>query len=190
MTVSSYFSLACELDLMKHPNKPAGGVTIIDVAREAGVSYTTVSRVLNEKRHVRPDKRERVLDAITRLGYVVNQHARSLAVGRTRLIGLLVPELSNSYIGEIVSGIDEELETAEYDLMLYTTHRRKASEAAYAAILSGGLTDGLLVVLPRNATAYLTTMRQRRTPYVLIDHPGIEGDGLTVGVTNWLGAYD
>ena len=59
-------------------------VTIFDVAREAGVSYATVSRVINNKDHVKPEKREAVLRAMTKLGYVANKHARSLAGGRSR----------------------------------------------------------------------------------------------------------
>ena len=75
-------------------NARSRGVTILDVAREAGVSPTTVSRVLNSRDHVRPDKRTRVLTAVTRLGYVVNQQARSLAGGRSSVIGLMIPNPS------------------------------------------------------------------------------------------------
>ena len=69
--------------------KNPSNVTIIDVAREASVSYTTVSRVINNKENVKPETRERVLMAMTRLGYVVDQRARSLAGGRSQVIGLL-----------------------------------------------------------------------------------------------------
>jgi len=94
--------------------KNSGNVTIVDVASEAGVSYTTVSRVLNNKENVKPKTRERVLTAMTRLGYVVDQRARSLAGGRSQLIGLLVHDLGTSYIGEIMRGIDAELAPATW----------------------------------------------------------------------------
>lgn len=175
---------------MRQSSKASNGATIIDVAREAGVSYATVSRVVNGKAHVKPDKRERVLQAMARLGYVANQHARSLAGGRSHIVGLLVPDLGTGYIGEIVRGIDRELERVHYDLMLYTTHRRRAKEASYASALSGGLADGLLLVLPRDPAAYLSVLRQRNFPYVLIDHHGIDRTGPAVGATNWQGAYD
>ena len=58
--------------------RSSGNVTIIDVAQEAGVSYATVSRVLNNDPHVKPETRERVIHSITRLGYTVNQQARNL----------------------------------------------------------------------------------------------------------------
>ena len=90
---------------------------IRDRAREAGVSPTTVSRVLNSRDHVRPDKRTRVLTAVTRLGYVVNQQARSLAGGRSQVIGLLVHEVGVAYTGEIVRGLSLYTSDAADDLL-------------------------------------------------------------------------
>ncbi len=164
-------------------------VTIIDVAREAGVSYTTVSRVLNNKENVKPETRERVLMAMTRLGYVVDQRARSLAGGHSQVIGLLVHDLGTSYIGQIIRGIEAELAPAQYDLLLYTTHRRKTRESAYVTTLTRGLADGLLIVLPRDPGAYLETLRASYFPYVLIDHRGISDEISAVSAANWQGGY-
>jgi LacI family transcriptional regulator len=166
------------------------GATIFDVAREAGVSYATVSRVLNNKDHVKPEKRQAVLDAVERLGYIANSQARSLAGGTSRVIGLLVQDVGTSYTGEIVRGIDEELSAAGYDLMLYTTHRRKAKESAYVDAIARGMADGLLLILPRNPAAYLESLRLQNFPSVLIDHQGIGDYARSVGATNWQGAYD
>jgi LacI family transcriptional regulator len=171
-------------------NKSSGNVTIVDVAGEAGVSYATVSRVINNKGHVRPETRERVLRAMTRLGYVVDQRARSLAGGRSQVIGLLVHDVGTSYIGEIIRGIDAELASAQYDLILYTTHRRKTKESAYVVTLTRGLADGLLLVLPRNPGAYLETLRQHRFPHVLIDHRGVDEEIPAVAAANRQGAYN
>src|SRR5579863_624872 len=126
--------------LMKNPgnnsaNQRSRDVTIFDVADEAGVSYATVSRVINNKDHVSQEKRERVLRAMAQLGYVVNEQARSLAGGTSRVVGLLVDYLSTSYMDEVIRGIDETLDTEDYDLMLYTTHRRKTKESAYVTKL-------------------------------------------------------
>jgi len=171
-------------------NKASGNVTIVDVAGEAGVSYATVSRVINNKGHVRPETRERVLRAMTRLGYVVDQRARSLAGGRSQVIGLLVHDVGTSYIGEIIRGIDAELTSAQYDLILYTTHRRKTKESAYVVTLTRGLADGLLLVLPRDPGAYLETLRQHRFPHVLIDHRGVNEKVPAVAAANRPGAYN
>jgi LacI family transcriptional regulator len=167
-----------------------GAVTIFDVAREAGVSYGTVSRVLNNRDHVKPATRTAVLSAMDRLGFVANQQARSLAGGPSQVIGLLLHSLSTSYIGEIVRGIDAELDATNYDLLLYTTHRRKLKETAYVATITRGLADGLLLVLPRNSSQYIDSLRARTFPYILIDHQGKGDDERSVGATNWQGACD
>jgi LacI family transcriptional regulator len=169
---------------MARGGRSSGNVTIIDVAQESGVSYATVSRVLNNDPHVKPETRERVIHSITRLGYTVNQQARNLAGGRSHVIGLLVPDLGTGYIGEIMRGVDEALAVAQYDLMLYTTHRRKTKESAYVASLTQGQTDGLLLVLPRDPGVLILSLRQRHFPYVLIDHQGIGEVESAVGATS------
>src|SRR5215831_7860885 len=108
--------------------KKRRSITIMDVARASGVSYATVSRVLSGYAFVRETTRIRVMEAVQHLGYVANLQARSLAGGRSQIIGLLVPNLDNSYVGTIMRGIDQELEHANYDLMLYTSHRHPDKE--------------------------------------------------------------
>lgn len=170
--------------------KSSQGVTIIDVAEEAGVSYATVSRVVNNKSYIKPETRAKVLHAMTRLGYQANLHARSLAGGPSNVIGLLVVDLTTQYVGEIIRGIDEVLTAKQYELMLYTTHRRKRKESAYANMMARGLTDGLLILLPRDPEAYLRSLREREFPYVLIDQFGIDDADLTVTATNLDGGYE
>jgi len=168
----------------------ARDITIFDVADEAGVSYSTVSRVVNNKSNVNPETRERVLRAMAQLGYVGNIPARSLAGGSSHVIGLLVDHLNTSYMGEIIRGIDEVLEANNYNLMLYTTHRRKNKESAYVTKLTHNLADGLLLILPRNEKAYLETLHQRQFPYVLVDYQGSNQQVPSVVATNRKGAYD
>jgi LacI family transcriptional regulator len=171
-------------------NKTSNEVTIKDVAKEAGVSYSTVSRVVNNKSYVNQDTRERVLQAMLRLGYQVNLHARSLAGGQSNVIGLLVVDLTTQYMGEIISGIDDVLAANQYELMLYTTHRRKAKESAYVHMMARGLADGLLISLPREPEAYLKSLRQKGFPYVIIDHRSEEPSDCFVSADNYQGGYD
>jgi LacI family transcriptional regulator len=127
---------------------------------------------------------------MTRLGYQANLQARSLAGGRSNVIGLLVTELTTQYMGEIVSGIEEVLTANQYELMLYTTHRKKANESVFVNMMARGLADGLLIVLPREPEAYLRSLRQRNFPYVLIDQFGIDDSDLSVTAANRDGAYE
>lgn len=171
----------------KNPNAK---ITIIDVAAEAGVSVGTASRVINNDVHVAPETRERVSDVMTRLGFVPNRQARILAGGKTNTIGILVPDLSTAYIGEIMRGIDAELALSQLDLMLFTTHRTATKEASYVANMGKGMVDGLLVVLPRNPADYTGSLTRRNFPFVLIDHQGNSEPCPAVGATNRQGAYD
>ena len=165
-------------------------VTIIDVAAKAGVSFGTVSRVVNNNVHVKEETRQRVLTAMDELGYVANRQARSLAGGKSNSIGLLVPDLGTSYIGEIIRGIDAELGLSGLDLILYTTHRTASKEANYVANLAKGMVDGLLLVLPRSPADYISTLTSHKFPFVLIDHQGTSRECPAVGATNWQGAYN
>ena len=90
-------------------SKSGHRVTIRDVARASDVSYSTVSRVLSGYEFVKESTRKRVMEAVEDLGYVANLPARSLAGGRSRVIGLLVPNLDNGYVGTITQGIDQDL---------------------------------------------------------------------------------
>jgi LacI family transcriptional regulator len=166
-------------------------ITIDHVAREADVSYATVSRVINSKGYVSEDTRDRVMRAIELTGYVVNRQARGLAGGKSQVVGLVIPDLdTTSYVGPIVRGIDEGLASASYDLMLYTTHRRKGREVEFVSNLTNGMADGVLLVLPSDVLASVDTFRRRRFPYVLIEPEGAGVLGPSVGVTNFQGAFD
>ena len=164
-------------------------ITIFDVAAAADISYGTVSRVLNDDPHVKASTRERVRQVIDELGYQVNRQAQGLARRQTQTVGALVPDLGTGYIGEIIRGVDAELDRAGYDLVLFTTHRRAAKEANYVASLAQGAVDGLLLVLPRSPVDYLGALSGRDFPHVLIDHQGVDTNSPAVGAANWQGAY-
>ncbi len=166
-------------------------VTIFDVAERAGVSYSTVSRVVNDFTHVKPATRAKVQAAMEELGYVANLKARSLAGGRSRVIGVLIYDLNTNYSVEVVRGIDEEVAILDYDMILSTSHHRRKKEADHVTNLTSGLVDGLLIVLPSNLDAYVENLEDLNYPFVLIDHQGLgrEGSG-SVEATNIQGGYD
>jgi len=165
-------------------------VTIRDVARASGVSYATVSRVLSGYAFVKETTRNRVMEAVEHLGYVANLPARSLAGGHSQIIGLLVPNLDNGYVGTITQGIDQALAHANYDLMLYTSHRHPSKESYYVSAMPNGLTEGMLLVAPLVPAAYLDTLREQNFPYVLIDQADAADNSNVVEATNWQGAYE
>jgi LacI family transcriptional regulator len=163
-------------------------VTIVDVAREAGVSYATVSRVLNADPYVKLETRERVAAALDRMGYVANRQARSLRTGRSQMVGLLARDLGTGYIGQIIAGIDAEVAETEYEVLLFTTHH-KARAPEYVATFVGGMADGILLILPYEIEAYSEMLNRRRYPHVLIDYEGA-AMGPAISADNRQGAYD
>jgi len=175
---------------MTERRQKSSSVTIFDVAKEAGVSYSTVSRVANNYEYVRPSTRKKVEEAMQKLGYVANLKARSLAGGRSQVVGLLVYDLESSYQVEIVRGIDAELSSSDYDLMLSTTHERPVKESAYVDRLTRGLADGLLIVLPHSPQGYIDRLVEQEFPFVLIDYRDDQHAVSTVTVSNRQGAYD
>ncbi len=165
-------------------------VTIRDVARASDVSYATVSRVLSGYEFVKETTRTRVMDAVERLGYIANLPARTLAGGNSRIVGLLVPNLDNNYVGTITQGIDQALARANYDLLLYTTHRHPSKESYFVNDIPNGLAEGILLIAPLVPTAYLDLLREQNFPYVLIDQADATENSSVVEATNWQGAYE
>ena len=92
---------------------------INEVAELAGVSTATVSRALSGKQHVSPATRERVAAAAAELGYVVSSNASSLATGRTKNIGVVIPFLNRWFYGSVIEGAEQALLSHGYDLTLY-----------------------------------------------------------------------
>jgi len=174
---------------MARRKKSPDAVTIVDVAHEANVSYSTVSRVVNNKSYVKPETRERVLQAMNTLGYQANVQARSLAGGKTNVIGVMVRGIVGQYTAEIVRGIDDIIAGAGYDLMLYTTHQRTSRESAYVNGMVRGLAEGLLLILPEELDRYGENLRRYQYPYVLIDHRSVTGEDHSIIVANYEGAY-
>lgn len=120
------------------------GATLHDVARLAGVSIKTVSNVVHEYPHVRPQTRERVLSAIRELAYRPNLSARGLRSGRTGVIGLAVPELRENYFAELADAVIRAAERRGLSVLIEQTNGDRAKELES---LGGGrlhLTDGLL----------------------------------------------
>lgn len=121
-------------------------MNIHDVAAAAGVSAATVSRVLNPSSDpVRPETRERVVEAIERLGYRPNDLARALLHRRTNVIGLVVPDISNPYYPDVVRGAEDAALVAGYRIVLCNTDRDAAKANAYLDTLVKTRADGIIV---------------------------------------------
>lgn len=127
----------------KSPDRPWS--TMADVARHAGVSKITVSRVLREPGKVRADTRKRVLAAIRDLQYMPDENAGAFATGRSRMIGALISTLGGSTFESTVNGLSGTLAAAGYQLLLTTTDFSPAKEAVILPRLLARRPDGIVL---------------------------------------------
>lgn len=119
-------------------------VTMNDVATLAGVSLKTVSNVINHYPHVREQTRKRVTDAIETLGYRVNTTARNLRRGRTGILGLAVPELAESYFGELADAVVRVADERGLSVLIEVTRGDAVAEVQLLANERRSMTDGVL----------------------------------------------
>lgn len=166
-----------------------GSVTILDVAKTAGVSVSTVSRVLNDKDDVSPTTYEKVKIVIEEMGYTSSLAARSMRSRKKQLIGLVVPDIGFPYSIEIMKGINRAIAQSNYDLLLYTTGDVKKNAAAlheqhYVSLLNKSITDGVIIVA--SAAADFRT----DAPIVAVD-PHIPNPNYpSIHATNFQGAVE
>lgn len=144
-------------------------VTIREVAEAAGVSIATVSRVLNGRGDVSPDTRELVSKIIRERGYTANRSARSLSVGRTGLVGMLVPLVFPAYFAQILAGAAEALDEQDLRLLLSPTGHEHEREVSLIDRLMHGLTDGALIVLPEESSEELEQLLEEGYRFVVVD---------------------
>jgi LacI family transcriptional regulator len=162
-------------------------VTIRDVASAAGVSVSTVSRVLNDKDDVAADTYERVRQVIVEMGYTSSLAARSMRSRRTNVIGLIVPDVDDSFSIQVMKGVNRAITELDYDLLIYTSGSIKKRSAAdrerhFVSLLNGSITDGIIMVTP-TATSFSTA-----APVVAVDPNNQSPECPAIIATNHAGA--
>lgn len=154
--------------------------TIREVAESAGVSYATVSHVINNTRLVSQETRERVLAAMDALNYRPNALARSLRQGKTNTIGLVLPDSANPFFAEISRSIEDEAFKKGYSVFLCNTELDTERELFYVDVLSKKQVDGIIFVAAGDQADSLDFLLRRNMPVVMIDRnlPNVEVDAV------------
>lgn len=158
---------------------PHRSVTIKEVAREAGVSVATISRVLNGKGPVREATSRRVLETAQALRYSPHGVARSLSTRRTNTIGLLLPDLHGEFFSEVMRGIDGEARRSGYHLLVSGFHSDQDEMSAVLGAMRGRV-DGLIVMSPDREAATLCQQLPLGLPTVLLNSVGDEARTITI----------
>lgn len=166
--------------------------TIYDVAKIAGVSPSTISRVMNTPEIVAEDTRQKVINAVKELAYIPNMMAASMPKRRTNYIGLIIPDVTNTFFSNLIRGIQDISEEHGYNVLVVNSDDSQEKEGRYLKLLYSRRVDGVIMTVagyqeenfPEEELSLLKKMR-----IVLIDR---EINGLTtsiVKINNFSGAY-
>ncbi|QCP49669.1 LacI family DNA-binding transcriptional regulator [Trinickia violacea] len=148
--------------------------TIKDVAAVAGVSFTTVSHVVNNSRPVSADVRAKVERAISQLNYVPSAVARSLKARATATIGLVVPNSTNPYFAELARGIEDGCARKGYCVFFCNSDDDPAKQRSYLRVLQEKRIDGLIIASAGDDAVLAESLADAREPLVIVDR-NIEG---------------
>ena len=166
-------------------------VNIYDIARRAGVSVVTVSRVINDNPNVRAYNREKVLAAMLELDYKPNAAARSLANGRTGMIGLVLPGFGDAFMTQVMESIEAYLTTKGMFLVISAASHEfdKTIENNCIRLFREGRVDGMLILSPVKDSELILELKKKNIPFVLLDQHQSNLQFPSVTVDNFYGGY-
>jgi len=144
-------------------------MSIKDVAREANVSTATVSHVINNSRYVSDEVRARVLGAIEECNYYPNAHARSLASGRSQIVGLIISDIANPFFPELVKSIEAAAFERGYDVVLSNTNYDPERTSHYVRRLIERKVAGVVLMTSELDTALIDELARRQVSVVFLD---------------------
>jgi LacI family transcriptional regulator len=148
--------------------------TIYDVAKRAGISAMTVSRVINGKRDVKPETREKVLKAIEEIGYVPNSLARSFVLQKTKTVGLVITDITNPFFTTLARGVEDTAMKSQFSVIFCNTDEDPEKELLYLEVLARKRVDGVILASASGKKGPLKSLLIKNIPIVLIDRE-IEG---------------
>lgn len=165
-------------------------ITIYDVAREAGVSMATVSRVVNGNPNVKPMTRKKVLAAIERLGYRPNAVARGLASKKTTTVGVIIPDISSLFFSELARGIEDIATMYKYNIILCNSDQRLEKELQLINTLLEKQVDGLLFMGSEIKEDHLQALSTSSVPTVLAATRDADNILPSVTIDHFQAGYD
>lgn len=164
--------------------------SIKDVAKEAGVSIATVSRVLNDVDVVNEETKKKVQDAIKKLGYRPNIVARSLKTQRTKTVGILIPDISSQLYPEIVRGTEDVANIYDYNIILCNSDLDLEKEKEYLRVLKEKMVDGLIYMSSSLEPEIVSLIKELELVTVLVETTDREKTFPSVSIDNREAAYD
>jgi LacI family transcriptional regulator len=165
--------------------------SIKDIAKLANVSIATVSRVINSKGKYSEKTRRKVLKVIRETGYEIDSSAQSLRTNVTHTIGILVPDIKNSFFADLVQKIEEKLFEKEYSTIICNTDKNEQKEKAYLRMLENKKVDGIIVISGSYRHGFHFESSLKTIPYICIDRePADFEDTIFISSNHQLGAKE
>lgn len=143
-------------------------ITMTELARLAGVSQPTVSRVLNGSASVKPEVAKRVMDCVKKYNYQPNMMAKSLSGRKTFLIAVIVPDISNPFFAEIIAAVEEEAEKEGYSVLIFNSGYSVEQEQKCFQVLQRYCVDGLLIAPVHTGEETARQLRSMTIPGMII----------------------
>lgn len=165
--------------------------TILDIARELGISKSTVSRAFNDRYDVKPETRKAVLELAEKMNFHPNPHAANLVSRKTRTIGIVVPEFINSFFPRIIIAIQERLAAENYNVLITQSNEDPATELKNLQMLEQNRVDGILISACHgnaNAGEYLRIIKEG-IPMVFFSRDCPEIPASRVGIDDYHCAF-
>lgn len=165
------------------------GVTMKDIAKEANVSTATVSHVINGTKNISEEKHNKIMELIRKYNYVPNLTAKNLRQNKTMTAGLVVSSFPDSFITEMVYGVEERAREMNYHILLVNTNENRSYEEETVQLLHSKMVDGLILSPTSSEIEYLNKYTDSNFPIVLVNRydpianntPRVTGDNYQTG---------
>lgn len=158
-------------------------VSIKDIAKVAGVSHSTVSRALSDSPLVNAETKARIQSLAREMGYSPDARARSLVMGQTRTVGVVVTTITDPFVAEVVQGIESAAHDQGYNVLLCSSNAKPEREIAAVEMLRSKRVDGVIVTSSRVGALYLEHLQRIGVPIVLINSHRENGGRYTYSVS-------
>lgn len=168
-------------------------VSLETIAKSLNVSKTLVSMVINDKADkvgISKETQQRVLEKIEELNYRPNSFARSLRIGRSNTIGLIVADIANNFYSKMARHLEDLASNDNYNLVICSSDEKEEKEDRLIKALLDRHVDGIIVSSTLRRTDIYKTLKKEKVPFVLIDRSFPRFKANYVGVNNYQGAYD
>lgn len=166
-------------------------VTLKDIAKQLNISVSTVSRVVNNKKHVKPETREKVLKALKKYNYQPNEIARSLKNKVTNSIAVIIPDIANTFFSRVIKGVEEVAREHRYSVFLCNTDEREGLEREYLQLSIQKQIAGVIIATVSKDFLHIEQFLKQQIPIVFIDNlPIIDDDFDYVAINNIKASFE